>query len=218
MVSSACDVLLAEPERFINYILVDKKLREKIIDKKSFINVLEKVLNEDTILSNIVKEIKRRGESLEICAENIYNLKEIQTLIKENLKNKETEIKKRIKKEKPNITKSELLKEVNRRMSIYISTSKTNIKKIKQVTLTDALKPIKVKGYFRKGKKVSGYRKTKNKSLTTQERMLLENAIKKGKKPREVIKEYLQAGIGYRTKISLRKHYYRLLRDMKRKK
>lgn len=213
--SSACEILSSETARFIDYLLADTKVRSKIVDQRSFVDALDKVLKSDASLSNIPAEIKRKGESLELCGIDIYNDPSIQNIIKRNVGSKRREINKRVRMEKPTWTRTQRMKEANRRMQIFISSSSQKIKQTKQVTIAEATRPVKVKEYDREGKKVSGYRKTEYKTLTMQEQMLLENGIRKGKKPSEVAKDYLQAGLGFRTGISLKRHYYRLKDKLK---
>lgn len=208
--TSACDVLLNEPTRFLDYILTDAKMREKIVDKKSFVAVLDKVLRADPTLNNIPVEISRKGESLEICGQNIFDEPAIQDIIKRNVTKKKREFSKKVSKQNPTWTRKQKLKETNRRLSIFITGTEQKVKQTKQVTLSEAMHPIRVKEYKRGTQSVSGYRKTKYKSLTMQEQMLLENGIKKGKKPTEIVRDYLQAGLGYRTATSIKRHFYRL--------
>jgi hypothetical protein len=215
MVSSACDVLLSEPTRFLDYLLTDEKMREKIVDKKSFVAVLEKVLKADPTLSNLPVEISRKGESLELCGQNIFNETAVQNIIKRNVTSKRREFTKRVKQDRPTLTRTQVKKEVDRRVNIYISGSEKKVAQTKQVTLSEAMHPVRVKEYKRKGKVISGYRKTKYKPLTMQEKMLLENGIKKGKKPQDIANDYLQAGLGYRTSTSIKRHYYRVKSEMK---
>jgi len=210
IVSSACDILLSEPQRFVDYLFADQRLRSKIVDKRSFVDALEKALNSDTSLRNIPIEIHRKGESIEICGENIFNHNAIQDIIKRNIASKRKEISGRVKKKYPSWTRTEKLKETNRRLNIFISTASQKVKETKQVTLTEAFSPVKVGEYKRGSQTVSSYRKTKSKHLTTQEEMLIENAVRKGKMPADVVTDYLQAGLGYRTKTSIRRHYYRI--------
>lgn len=210
MVSSACEVLQNEPHRFVDYIFADQKLREKIVDNKSFVAVLEKVLKSDTSLANIPTEINKQGESLELCGQDIFNEPAIQQIIKRNVSKKRRELSKRVKNEKPTWTRTQRTKETTRRLNIFIGGSEQKVQQTKQVTLSEAMHPIKVDKYKRGTKTVSGYRKTKYKSLTMQEQMLLENGIKKGKKPSEIVNDYLQAGLGYRTATSIKRHFYRI--------
>jgi hypothetical protein len=208
--SSACEVLRDEAQRFVDYIFADQRLRSKIVDKRSFADALEKVLKSDPSLAQISAEIRSKGESLEICGQDIYEDSAIQDIIKRNVASKKKEISRRIKIEKPSLSKIEKMKEINRRLKIFISSSSARIKQTKQVSLKQALQPVKVKEYEREGKKIHSYRRTEYKQLTAQERMLLENGIKKGKSVSQVQKDYLQAGLGFRTNTSLKRHYYRL--------
>lgn len=213
--SSACDVLLNEAQRFLDYILTDEKMRQKIVDKKSFNAVLEKVLKSDPTLRNIPIEIKNKGEDIDICGQNIYNEPAIQSIIKRNIGKKKQEISKKVKQDRPTATRTQRIKETLRRLHIFIGGSEQKVRQTKQVSISEAMHPVRVKEYKRGTQTVSGYRKTKYKSLTMQEKMLLENGIRKGKKPSEVANDYLQAGLGYRTATSLKRHYYRIKGQMK---
>jgi len=210
MVSSGCLVLEDEPQRFIDYILADPRMREKIVDERSFVAVLDKVLKSDSSLTNIPTEITKQGESLEICGKNIFNDQSIQSIVKRNKGKKRKEISKRVKIDHPTATRRQHIKETTRRLNIFITGTVNKVTQTKQVTINQALRPVKVKEYKRGGQSVEGYTKTKYKTLTQQEKMLMENAIRKGKKPSEVQQDYLQAGLGFRSPTSIKRHYYRL--------
>lgn len=210
MVTSACEVLETESRRFLDYVLVNPKLRQNIVDKETFFDALEKALRSDPSLSNIVDTIKGHGESLEMCGGGVYEQPAVQDLLKRNSKNKKASIRRKVKIDHPMLKGKELTKEVDRRYKIFASTSKQKIKQVRQVSIDEAMKPLRVGSYERQGKVVQNYRKQKAKSLTMQERMLIENNIKKGRTPTETFYEYTQSGLGSRTQISIKRHYYRI--------
>jgi hypothetical protein len=210
MMSSACDILSEESRRFVDYVLVNPKLRNNIVDKATFFDALEKALRSDPSLVNIADTIRKSGESFEVCGSGIYDQPAIQDLLKRNSRSKKADIRKKVKADHPTLKGRELTKEVDRRYKIFASTSQQKIKQVRQVSLDEALKPLKVGSYERQGKFVQNYRKQKAKSLTMQERMLIENAIKKGTPPSQVYRDYVQSGLGYRTQISIKRHYYRI--------
>lgn len=211
MVSSACDVLLQEPTRFLDYILSDQKLREKIVDQKSFNEVMEKAFQSDPTLANIIATLKRSGESLEICGVNIYNDKSIQDVVNANVQKRQNEIEKRVKQQKPALRGRALQKEVDRRLKISISGQAKKVQQTtRQVTIEQSLKPVNVKEYKRGSATVKNYRKSKYRKLNRQEKILIENAVKRGLTPAETVKMFLESGLPeYRTKTSIKRHYYR---------
>lgn len=209
MVTSACEILIDEPQRFLDYIFSDPNLRSQIVDKKSFIEALEKTLKSDPSLTNIAETIKKAGESFEVCGQNIFLQNSIQNLIKDNVDKRRDKIEKRVKKERPKLRGKKLEAEIERRLKISIATQSRKVKQTKQVTIDQALKPIKVGDYRRGGQTIKSYRKTKYRNLNTQEKMLIENAIKKNKNPQEVVRLFRESGLPFRTKTSIKRHYYR---------
>ena len=208
MVSSACDVLLREPERFVGYILSDPKVRNKIVDEDSVVQAVRTSFKSDPTLANMVQEIDRKGDDLKNCLAGVLSSPEIQKLIQGNVKNREKQIKAKLRKAQPSLKGKALTKEVNKRLKQSISGSKAQVKKLKQVTIAQSLKPVRVKGYTRQGKPVTAYRKTKSRALTKAEEMLIRNNL--SKKPSEVVDIYLKSGLTFRTPESVRKHYFRM--------
>jgi hypothetical protein len=214
--SSACEVLRDESQRFVDYIFADARLRSKIVDKRSFADALDKVLKSDPSLAEISAEISRKGESLEVCGQDIFNDPAIQDIIKKNVVSKKREISRKVKIERPSLTRIERLKETNRRLKIFITSSSARIRQTKQVSIQQALQPVKVKGYEREGKIIHSHQRTEYTPLNTQEKMLMENAIRKGKSLSDLQSDYIQARLGFRTKTSLKRHYYRLKQKLKK--
>lgn len=213
--SSACLVLQDEAQRFVDYIFADARLRSKIVDKRSFADALEKVLKSDTSLSEIPAKINKSGESIEICGQNIFENSAIQNIIKRNVASKKREFGRKVRIERPSLSRIERLKETNRRLKIFISSSSARIRQTRQVSIQQALQPVKVKGYEREGKVIHSHQRTEYTPLNTQEKMLMENAIRKGKSLSQLQSDYIQARMGFRTKTSLKRHYYRLKQKMK---
>lgn len=199
-----------EPRRFIDYIFADPKLRKQIIDNKSFAEALEKALRSDPTLVNIVDTIKGSGETMEVCGDNIFNLKEITDLVKSNLKSKTKEFRQRIKTQHPTWKRGQVRKELDRRVKIYVATQSRKVAQTKQVTIQEATQPVRVGSYQRAGKTITAHRKTKYRPLSKQEKMLITNSIKKGKTPTETAKGYYDAGLTFRTETSIKRHYYRM--------
>lgn len=210
MVSSACEILSKEPTRFLGYIFSDPRVRKKIVDKKSFANALEQVLNSDSSLKNIVTEIKKHGEDIEMCGEDIFDMPDIQELIKRNRRNKLYSIRRLVKKQHPKWDRKALSKEAQRRLKISITASSRAVRQLKQVTITDATHPVKVKGYKRGAQTIHSHRKMKYRRLTAQEKMLIENAIIKGKTPSQIRKDFISSGLPYRSNVSIKRHYQRI--------
>jgi len=212
MVTSACQVLIDEPERFLDYLLSDPNMRNKIVDDKSFIEVATRVFKSDPTLANILATINRSGESLEICGKNILNEKAIQDIINNNQTKRRVTIEQRVRRQRPKLKGKQLTKEIDRRLKISISGQAGKIRQsTTQVTIEQSLKPVAVGGYVRNGKTIKPYRKSKYKKLNKQEEMLLDNAIKRGKSLSDVYKVYLESGLGegFRTKTSLKRQYER---------
>lgn len=208
MTSSGCEVLDEYPSRYIGYILNDKRLRAKIYDMDSLVKVVRQVFKSDQSLSEIIKDIDKKGIDLSVCLDTMFNTIDIQKLIETNTKQKETEIKQRVKRDKPSLRGRALSKEIQKRLKQSIGVSKAQVKKTKQVTIQDALRPITVKEYKRKRKVVKKYSKTKHRPLTKAEEMLINNNIRK--RPSEVVQIYLKSGLRFRTAESVKKHYYRI--------
>lgn len=208
--TSACEVLSQQPERFINYVISDNKLRSQIVDEDSFGAVLEKALKSDKSLENIAHTIKNNGESFSVCGIEIYNDEIIQDIKNENISKRRKRIRKRVKVERPELSGRKLKKEIQRRLNISIGGQASKVKKTKQITIQEATKPVTVSSYTRDGTRVEEHIKSKYRSLNKQEEMLIKNQIKRGKKPKEVIKKYYDAGLDFRTETSIRSHYYRI--------
>lgn len=208
--SSGCLELNQEPERFPPYIIYDKKARENVLDEDSFYKVFEKVLRSDPTLRNIVDEIKSTGNSFRDCAKAVFDTKDIQDLIKKNIQRKRAQVRKKLKQDRPKLRGKAYKKELERRVAIAIGVTK--VRPPKQITLPQVFKPIHVK-YTSKGKTVQ-YRKSKHRSLSSSEKMLIKNNIRKN--PREIIQIYRDAGLKYRTDESLRKHIWRIKSKKKR--
>jgi len=208
MVESACDVLLSEPERFTGYLLSDPEVRKKVYDKKSLIEVVRRVFRSDPTLNNIIKSIDSSADDLGMCLDNVFQSQEIQRIVQTNIKQKKTELTRRVKRQRPALKGKALQKEIDRRLKISISTTKTQTKRVKQVTIKDALQPVRVGAYQRQGKTVKGYRRSKSRELTKAEKLLIKNNL--NKTPNEVVQIYLKSGLTFRSTESIRKHYYRM--------
>lgn len=208
MTSSGCEILDGEPSRYIGYILSDKRLRKNIYDMDSLKKVVRQIFKSDPSLNEIIKDIDKKGIDLSICLDGIFNTIDIQKMIETNIKQKKTEIKQRLKAQRPALKGKSLKKELQKRLKQSISGSKARIKKTKQITIQDAERPISVKEYRRKRKKVKSYSKTKHRGLTRAEEMLIKNNIRK--RPSEVVQIYLKSGLRFRTAESVKKHYYRM--------
>lgn len=205
---SACDVLTNNPNRFAVYILSNIKIRDSIYDKKSFLIALRKILKTDSSMRNILDGLKDAKDTLDACSDAIFKTKTIQNLIRRNSKTKKKELRKRVKKEHPTWKRGRVTKEVNRRFKISIGVTEAKIQKTKQVSIARALRPVEVKGYTRKGKKVKKYYRSKRRPLTKAEEMLIKNNLKK--KPADIIKLYYDSGLTFRSKTSIRRHIYRM--------
>jgi len=205
---SGCEIINSQPNRYIGYILNDKRLRAKIFDKESLTKVVRQIFKSDPSLNEIVKDIDARGDDLTTCLDGIFNTIDIQKVIETNTKQKKTEIKQRLKTQRPALKGKKLRKEIQKRFKQSVGVSKAKIEKVKQVTIQDALRPISVKEYRRKRKKVKSYSKTKHRGLTRAEEMLIKNNIRK--RPSEVVQIYLKSGLRFRTAESVKKHYYRM--------
>ncbi len=205
--------MIDEPRRFAVYILADPRIRHSIYDKKSFILALKKILATDSSLKNILAEMKSKGETLSICGKDIFDSSDIQNLIRRNTKAKKKELRTRIKKQRPTLKGGALTREVNRRFKIAVGVSEAKVKKIKQVTLAQALRPVKIGDYIRTGKTVKGYSRAERRDLTKAEKMLIENNINKN--PKDIIKIYYDSGLTFRSKTSLRRHIYRTRKKLK---
>ena len=212
MVSSACDTLLGEPDRFIDYIVSDSRLRSKIYDDESFIKALEASLRSDPTLKNIADTIRSEKESFEICGASILKDRRIQNIIEGNIDKKTKDIKKKIRRDKPQLKGRAFNREVNRRLKISIGVSKK--KKLKQISIEEATRPVRVTLYERAGKEIGKHRRTAPRTLTKQETMLIRNAVRKKKMPNQVINDYYNSGLKFRTRESIRKHYYRIKRKL----
>lgn len=210
MVSSACDVLLTEPDRFTGYLLSDPEIRKKVYNKKTLEEVARRVFKSDPTLNNIIRQIDSSGDDLKMCLDGVFQSPEIQKIVQDNIKQKKTELRRRIKKQRPSLKGKKLQKELDRRLKISIATTEQQTKKVKQVTIADALQPVRVKSYTRQGKAVKGYRRTKSRELTTAEQTLIRNNKRIGKTPSEVVQIYLKSGLKFRSPESIRKHYYRI--------
>lgn len=210
--TSACEILDQEPERFLDYILADANLRKQIVDDKSFEEVLRRVLESDPTLKNIVNVIDGVGESLEVCGRNILLDNNIQELIRRNTVNRRARIRRKVKKQHPSYTRGQLTKEINKRLKISISGAKHKVKQTKQVTISKSLQPVRVGSYDRKGKVIGAYRKTTHRKLTRAEKMLIKNNIKLP--PSEVVKKYYDSGLTFRSETSIKRHYYRMKRKL----
>lgn len=210
MPTEYCDILLTEPDRFIDYILADSRARTKIVDIESFAKIFGQVLESDDQLIFLRKKLQQKGESLEMCGKNIFNHARIQRIVKGNVGLKEKQIRARVKKQKPKLKGKALEKEVQRRLNISIKS--TGRKKLKQITIDESLQPVRVDKYERKGVSIKSHRKTAHRPLTRQEKMLITNGIKKGKSASQVIQNYYDSGLKFRSKESIRKHYYRVER------
>lgn len=208
MVSSACDVLLTEPDRFIDYIVSNPKLRKQIVNEETFGEALEVALKSDPTLAYIPEQIKKKGESFSDCGKNIFNMSSIKKLVNQNISSRRTEMKRRVRKQKPNLSKNAFNKEVERRLRISIGQTKP--KRLKQITIDEATKPVRVKSYVRNGIKVKGKRRTKPRPLVEAEKRWMLKWINKGLLPQQIIDKYYLSGYDFRTKESIRKYYYRL--------
>lgn len=205
--TSACEVLSQQPDRFLDYVLGNVKLRRQIVDDESFAEVLRRVLNSDPSLKNIVTEIDGAGERLEICGKDIFNDPNIQSILQNNIKNRRTRIRKRVKAQYPSYTRTELTKEINRRLKISVSGTKHKVKRTKQITIQQSLHPINVK-YRTSGGKVVKYSRTKPRKLTKPERLLIKSNIKLP--PSEVVKKYYESGLPFRSEESIKNYYRRM--------
>lgn len=212
--NSACQILHDDPNRFVGYIIADKQLRRQIYNKKSMEEVARRVFKTDDGLNNIVQHIDESGLDLDNCLNKVFESSEITTLIKSNTKSLRNDIKKKTKKKRPELRGWDLRREIDKKLKRTIGSKTSRIKTVKQVTLKEALKPVVVEDYVRKGKDVIGYRRAEAKSLTFMEKRFIQNRLNLPAK--KVIQEYKTKGIaqGYtvRTKEAIRKHYYRLKR------
>lgn len=211
MVSSACEILASEPKRFINYLFSDPKLRKSIVDQKTFVKALRTVLQSDPSLKEIIKEIDLKKEKLEVCGKDIFDSGEIQGIIRENIGRKKRGLQRKVLKKYPTWTRTQRKKEVERRLKISVAVTK--VPEPKQVTIQEALRPVKVDNYTRKGKRVSGYKRTKARDLTDIERRLIRSNI--GKPVKEVMKIYYGTGQEYRSPESIKKHYFRIKKKLR---
>ena len=208
MPSEYCYILLDEPDRFVRYFLADSRVRNKVYDKGSFARLFNQVLKSDPELTFLSTKLEELGESLEICGENIYNNKNIQELIKKNNQQLRQRIRTKVKKDRPELKGVALQKEIDRRIKIAIGV--TGHRPLKQVNITQVLKPITVKYYHPRFKKYIKYSKSKPQPLTEPEKNMIRAYRKKGKSVSEFIQAYYAQNLGSRTETSLRKHYYRL--------
>ena len=152
---SSCEILQSDPERFVNYILNDRRMRNQIYDEDSFEKVARKVLKSDDSLNNIIKDIDSRGEDLSYCLDGAYTSPEIQRIVSGNIKNKRKELSKRIRALKPKLKGAKLRAEIDKRLKQSIGISKHQIVKTKQVTIMESLKNVKIDKYKRTGKVVN---------------------------------------------------------------
>lgn len=207
---TGCDALEGEPIRFIGYILSNKNLRHKIVDKDSFVDIAKKVLKSDKNLTNLVQGIEKSGDDLGDCLKPAYENPMIQSLVERNEKYKKKDLRTRVKNQHPDYKRGKITKEVERRYKISIAMIKKKITFIqeKQVTIDEGRKTVSVPhDYTRDGQTVSHYKKSEYRKLTRAEDMLIRNNL--NKPPAEVIKMYYESGLSYRTPISIRRHYYR---------
>lgn len=210
MASSPCEILKQESERFIDYILSDPYIRQRVFDKESLVLAVRKSFKSDSALANIVSSIDSSGDDLSFCLDELFNTSDIQKLIENNKKQKETEIKQKLKRQRPRLKGKKLSKEIQRRLKQSIGGTKSSIKrkKPKQITIQEATKPVRVDSYKRDKKTVKKYRRTKARDLTKAEEMLIKNNLKK--KPSKVVEIYYRSGLKFRSEESIRKHYYRI--------
>lgn len=207
--SSACDEFIDEPERFVIYLLADKRVLKSIVDEKTFIIALEKALASDSSLGNIVSQIKSKGESLSDCFKPVFDTKEVQDIINRNLKDRKKDIRKRVKKQRPSLKGKALNKEIDRRLKISIGITRKRLPDLVKVDIKQSFKEIKVQGYTTKtGVTVKDYKKTKPKRLTKPQEQLIINNIKKGKSIKEITEIY-QRTMDFRTNESIKKHIIR---------
>ena len=208
--SSACEVLLEDPERYLNYVLNDPNVRNEITDEATFTKAVRKVFNADASLKNLVGEIDKKGENLEICVGNIFNSKAVQEIVKKNVGVRRTMLRKRVKKQRPSLRGKALSKEISRRLKISLSRTQGRVDKIpeQQITIIQSLKSVKVDSYIRDGQVVKAYNRTKSRDLTLPERMLIENNI--DKTVEEVQTKYYAQGFVFRSPTSIKRHYYRI--------
>lgn len=211
MVSSACEVLSEDPKRFISYIFADPLLRKSIVDEKSFVKALRTVLKSDPSLKEIINHIDLKKEKLEVCGKDIFDSSEVQGIIQENVKRKRRSIQTKVRKQHPTWTRKQKKAEVDRRLKISVAVTK--VPKPTQVTIGEALKPVKVKEYTRKGRRVSGHSKTKSRDLTDVERRLIRSNINKPVK--KVTEIYYGTGQEYRSPESIKKHYFRIKKKLR---
>lgn len=206
--SSACEILAQEPERFIDYILDDRKLKQRVLDKDSFVAVLTRVMDSDPSLKNIAETIKSSGESLEICGFEIFENERIQDLIAGNTKKELKKFRKRTRRDHPRWGRKRVEREAQRRLKISAGVRK-NLTETKEIVEKErGTKPIFV-SYKADGKTIR-YRKSKPKKLTKPERDLITNYVKRGKSYKDAIKAYNKSNLGFRTNTSLKRHYYRI--------
>lgn len=207
---SGCDILLGEPERFVDYILADKKLRTRLLDENMIIEASEQVMSKDPSLSNVLQDIKSKGDDLRSCLANVINDPNVQRLLEANKKKKEKVLRKRVRQNPKYRTRTQVNKEVQRRLKISIA--RTKLLKKGKIDISTAKKQINVTPYKRGQQKISKFSKTKSRALTKVEERLIRNNIKK--KPKDIVSLYLSSGLPYRTPTSIRKHYYRIKNKM----
>ena len=209
--TSACEVLNDEPERFVSYILADPNLRSKIVDKKSFGIALDKALRSDSSLKNIAETIHKAGEDIEVCGGAIFDNPEIQNIIEKNSKTRLRFFRKRVREQHPHYGRRRVNKEAHRRLKISIGIQRSSLlRSTRQVTIDEALRPIKIK-YVSKGKKIE-YSKAKPRKLTMAQEMLITNNIHKSVK--DVVKLYYDAGLSFRSATSIKRHYQNIRKDL----
>jgi hypothetical protein len=214
MTTSACDELIAEPERFVEYVFSDPRLKDKIFDDESFLIALKKAFKSDASLSEMVREIESKGESFDDCAKGVLGNSEIQRFIGKRRAKRRRLFRKRVKAQRPSITRKELTKEINRRIKISESLRKRNFRKLpaRQVSIKESLQTVTVK------RKVAGRivvsKRQKSRPLSKAEEDLIKNNIKKS--PSEIIRRHRANGFGYRSASSITSHYYRLKKKLKK--
>lgn len=190
------------------YILNSQKLRSSVYNEQSFTEVVKQVFASDPSLSNMLSQMGRSGDDVTGCLSNIYNSSSIQSLIRRNISTKTQELRQRVKSQHPYYDASAVRKEVARRLKISVGIRETSVKRVKQVTIAEAVKPVGVGGYTKGSKTIGRYRRSAPRPLTLKEKMFIENRLVMT--PKELVKEYYDSGLKFRSESSIKTYQSRL--------
>jgi hypothetical protein len=209
--SSACDAMSTDPDRFGDYLLANPQLRQGITNEETFERALRSVLTSDSTLTPMLTEINKKGEDLMNCAGNILASNKIQDLMKKNSGRLLKDFRKNVRVSHPTWKRTQVSKEAERRFKISQSLVSKQ-KAVIQTTIEEAKRPIRVE-YMRAGKKIR-YWKGKPREFDTDglERKLIRSNL--DKPPSEIVRIYYASGLPYRSAQSIKKFAQR----MKKKK